>query len=70
MERHQQRPERSNSTGVAPFSMTLRDATAYTGLSRATLYRLANEGRLDLVKVRGRTLTLRAQLERLLLERQ
>lgn len=41
---------------AAPLTHTLNDAAHITGLSRSTLYRHANAGRLRLVKVGGRTL--------------
>lgn len=41
---------------ATPLSYTLNGAAAASGLSRSTLYRHAEAGRLRLVRVGGRTL--------------
>ena len=52
--------------GVDKLAYRIPEAVEATGLSRATLYRLADAGKLKLTKVCGRTLIRRAELERLL----
>ena len=47
------------------LTCTVADATRITGLSRATLYRAANAGRLRLTKVGRRTLICMASLREL-----
>jgi len=49
-----------------PITYTVSDAVAVSGLSRATLYRIAAAGRLRLVKVGSRTLVCAASLRTLL----
>ncbi|MDJ0391360.1 helix-turn-helix domain-containing protein [Roseomonas sp. E05] len=49
-----------------PITYTVNDAAAVSGLSRATLYRLAADGRLRLVKVGSRTLVDATSLRALL----
>lgn len=48
------------------LAYTIREAVAATGLSRATLYRLANAGEIALAKIGGRTLIRRAHIEAML----
>lgn len=58
-------PRRSRSADrPAPRWLTLYEAANYVSLSRATLYRQAALGRLDLVRVGGRTLVAVAELDR------
>ncbi len=51
---------------VRPHAMTIADAVKWSGLGRTTLYELASEGRLEMVKVGTRSLVLTASLERLI----
>lgn len=53
---------------IKPISMSLRDAGAYIGVCRRTLYNLINDGSIEMVKVRGKTLIRTASLDRLILE--
>jgi excisionase family DNA binding protein len=46
--------------------MTIREACAYTRLSRSTIYNLAKAGKLPIRKVAGRSLILRQDLLTLL----
>lgn len=51
---------------AAAITYGLQDAVRLTGLSRRTLYNLHERGQLPFVKVCGRTLVRRTDLERLL----
>ena len=52
---------------VAPLAYGLKDAgRALGGVSPKTLYRWARAGKLDIVRLGGRSLVARAELERLL----
>jgi excisionase family DNA binding protein len=55
----------SKGSAMADDRLTYRvdEAAAVTGLSRSTLYRLAARKELPLIKVCGRTLIARADLE-------
>ncbi len=48
------------------LALRINDAVAISGLSRSTLYKLHADGKLRAVKVGGRRLILRADLEALL----
>ncbi len=51
-----------------PLGYSIAEATKVSGgLSRATLYRLVRQGKLELVKIGGRAVVTRRSLERLLL---
>lgn len=45
--------------------MSVREVRNYTGLSKTTVFKLINEGKLHRVKVLGRTLIARASVEAL-----
>ncbi|WP_181700890.1 helix-turn-helix domain-containing protein [Chthonobacter albigriseus] len=47
-----------------PYSLSVNEAVRYSGLSRSTLYRMQAKGSLQMVRVAGRTLILREELER------
>jgi excisionase family DNA binding protein len=56
------------STSLEPAALSVTDAAAYMGVSRATLYRIAAEcgtgsSGLQVVRVRGRRLFLRRDLD-------
>ena len=56
------------STHAAPdgaIALTIQDAARLIGTSRSGIYRLANEGALQPRKLGGRTVILRADLDRL-----
>ena len=56
------------STHAAPdgaIALTIQDAARLIGTSRSGIYRLANEGTLTPRKLGGRTVILRADLDRL-----
>lgn len=56
-------PARKSARSPAnPLAYRLTDASAVTGLSTSTLYRHARTGRLQLVRVGGRTLVDAASL--------
>jgi excisionase family DNA binding protein len=58
-----------NPSNVRPdekLALRINDAVAISGLSRSTLYKLHADGKLRAVKVGGRRLILRADLEALL----
>jgi excisionase family DNA binding protein len=48
------------------IALRINDAVAVSGLSRSTLYKLHAEGKLRAVKVAGRRLILREDLQALL----
>ena len=54
----------TNSTSEK-FTYTVSDACAALGIGRTSLYALAKSGELNLVKIAGRTLVPRSELERL-----
>lgn len=56
-----------NETTPAPERFTYRvlDACAALGISRTSLYELVKSGELKLIKIAGRTLVPRSELERL-----
>jgi excisionase family DNA binding protein len=58
-------PIASQPFQAAPLTYTLNNAAAACGLSRSTLYRHAAAGRLQLMKVGGRTLVNAASLRAL-----
>jgi excisionase family DNA binding protein len=45
------------------YALRINDAATYCGLSRATIYNLARRGELKIIRVAGRSLILRADLE-------
>jgi excisionase family DNA binding protein len=45
-----------------PIALRINDACRAIGVGRTTIYKLAAEGKLRLVRVAGRTLVLRANL--------
>ena len=51
--------------GAVPITHSLDDAARITGLSRSTLYRHRNAGRLRMVRVGGRTLVCAISLRAL-----
>jgi excisionase family DNA binding protein len=53
---------------IDKLTLSLVEIEMLTGLSRATLYRLMGDGKLESVKVRGRRLIPGSELKRLLLE--
>ena len=58
-----------NPSHVRPdekLALRINDAVAISGLPRSTLYKLHADGKLRAVKVGGRRLILRADLEALL----
>ncbi|WP_337267889.1 helix-turn-helix domain-containing protein [Oryzifoliimicrobium ureilyticus] len=44
---------------IAPAALSIKDAAAYIGISRANLYRIMQSGKLRPAKVGGRTLIRR-----------
>lgn len=46
----------TQSINIPKLGWSLAEIEVATGLSRATLYRMANDGQLETVKVRGRRL--------------
>jgi excisionase family DNA binding protein len=47
---------------MAPITLTIKQATVFTGLSQATIYALIREGRLSKTKIGRRTLLQRSEL--------
>ena len=56
----------STRAQLTPAALSRRDASRYLGVSATTLWRLSREGVLPRVKVRGRTLYRRDDLDTLL----
>ncbi len=48
---------------VAPVSMSVDKAVEYTGVGRSTIYDMIKNNELPVVRVRGRTLLLREDLD-------
>lgn len=55
-----------NTSRPAQLAYRIDDASHIVGLGRTTLYKLANEGKLRLIKVAGRTLVDAASLRALI----
>lgn len=55
----------STNNTPEPISVTVKNAAAMIGVSRATIYNLANRRELSLRKVAGRTVVLVEDLKRL-----
>jgi len=51
-----------NDAPAAPLARTVKGACEACGISRATFYRLVDDGELIVVKCRGRTLVLESSL--------
>jgi excisionase family DNA binding protein len=51
---------------VRPSAWRVNDALLQLGISRATLYKMANNGEIRLARVGGRTLVPDAEIKRLL----
>lgn len=49
---------------IERIAYQIKEAVQRAGVSRATLYRMAADGELELTKARGRTLISKAELER------
>ena len=58
-------PPKAADQSSTQIAYTIPQAVAAMGIHRTTIYRLAQEGKLPLTKVRGRTLILRADMDRL-----
>jgi excisionase family DNA binding protein len=50
------------------LALRINDASRCLGISRSSLYNMIRDGRLKSVKIAGRTLILRSEIERLLSE--
>jgi predicted DNA-binding transcriptional regulator AlpA len=59
----------TSQTEVTPYALRIPDAVKYSGLSRSMLYVLENQGKLTMIKVAGRRLILRSDLEAFLSSR-
>lgn len=51
---------------MQPFALSIKDAGHYIGVSRSGIYRLVETGKLQPLKVGGKTLFRRTDLEALL----
>lgn len=49
-----------------PMAYRVDAAVQVLGLSRSTLYKLAKQGRIELIRVAGRTLVRKSEVERLI----
>jgi excisionase family DNA binding protein len=54
-----------NTADTNRFAYPVNDACHALGIRRTTLYELAKTGRLQLIKIAGRTLVPRSEIERL-----
>ncbi len=50
---------------LSPKARRINDACAALGIGRSTLYKLAGEGKIKLVRVLGRTLVPESEIDRL-----
>ena len=57
-----------NKPDIEPMALQIPDAARYIGAGRNTIYNLAKDGRLRIIKVRNRSVILRSELEAILLE--
>lgn len=57
-------------TQLPPLALKIDDACRSIGIGRTSIYKLIADGKLRPVKLAGRTLIPRAELERLLAESQ
>lgn len=53
---------------VQKLALRIGDAAAALSISRSSIYNMIRDGRLKSVKIAGRTLILRSEIERLLSE--
>jgi excisionase family DNA binding protein len=53
------------SAPLAPKARRVLDACSALGISRATLYKLAAQGKIRLVKIAGRTVVPETEIDRL-----
>ena len=58
-------PRRSDYAPLAPKARRVLDACSTLGISRATLYKLAAQGKIRLVKIGGRTVVPEVEIDRL-----
>jgi excisionase family DNA binding protein len=58
-------PSSNNDLSVRPDCWRINDAAKKLSVSRSTLYSLASEGKLKLVKIAGRSLIPDAEIHRL-----
>lgn len=65
MAAHRATPDQSASDApdLEPFSLRIRDATRFTGLSRSTLYVLIAQGKIEIIKIGRATLIRTASLK-------
>ena len=54
----------ADTNSILPISMTIDQATNYTGIGRASIYRAINDGKLTPKKYGKRTLLMTEDLER------
>lgn len=52
-------------TEHAPFSFRIADASRLLGIGRTSLYELAKSGKIKIIKIAGRSVVPRSELERL-----
>lgn len=60
------RPRQTPVPYIQPVALTIPEAVAYTRRSRATLYKLINEGSIEARKAGRRTLLMVASLDEML----
>jgi excisionase family DNA binding protein len=64
----QAKSPRKTESEAPQLAWSVRDSAHRLGIGRSTIYKLATEGKLRLVKVAGRTLILDTEIARLLTE--
>ncbi len=58
-------PKQTDKPAIAPKGLSIDDAAKAIGTSRATIYREVKAGKLDLIKIRGRSLITVRSIDRL-----
>jgi len=58
----------ANATPVSPLTVRINDAASMLGLSRSSIYNLANDGRLRIVRIAGRSLVVAQDIHNLVAE--
>lgn len=53
---------------MRPYCFTIQECCRYIGLKRTSIYKLINQGKLQKIKVSGRTLVTLSSLDTLLRE--
>lgn len=60
--------QRNEVPSIQPLALSITDACRALSLGRTSLWKLSREGKLRVVKISGRTLVPRSEVERLVRE--